>query len=87
TFSFTGTRIALLSVRDTGNGIAAISVDGGAEQRVDFYGAIRTGETVQYLSPKLASGRHTLRVRVTGEHNASSQGSFVSVDRAEVYTG
>ncbi|MFG2789710.1 glycoside hydrolase family 43 protein [Streptomyces sp. NPDC048419] len=86
TFTFTGTRIALLSVRDTGNGIAALSVDGGTEQRADFYGAIRTGETVQYISPKLPYGRHTLRVRVTGEHNTSSQAAFVSVDRAEVYT-
>ncbi|MFE6887465.1 family 43 glycosylhydrolase [Streptomyces sp. NPDC057694] len=86
TFSFTGTRIALLSVKDTGNGIAAVSVDGGPEQRVDFYGAIRTGETLQYLSPRLTSGPHTLRVRVTGEHSAASSGSFVSVDRAEVYT-
>ena len=86
TFTFTGTRIALLSVRDTGNGIAALSIDGGAERRVDFYGPIRTGETVQYLSPKLPHGRRTLRVRVTGEHSASSQGAFVSVDRAEVYT-
>ncbi|MGW5334640.1 family 43 glycosylhydrolase [Streptomyces bauhiniae] len=85
TFTFTGTRIALLSVQDTGNGIAAISVDGGPEQRVDFYGAIRTGETLQYLSPRLAAGPHTLRVRVTGEHSAASTGSFVSVDRAEVY--
>jgi GH43 family beta-xylosidase len=86
TFTFTGTRIALLSVRDTGNGIAAVSVDGGPEQRVDFYGAPRTGETLQYLSPRLPSGPHTLRIRVTGEHNTSSTASFVSVDRAEVYT-
>ncbi|MFJ9174480.1 family 43 glycosylhydrolase [Streptomyces sp. NPDC102360] len=86
TYSFTGTRIALLSVKDTGNGIAAISVDGGPEQRVDFYGAIRTGETLQYLSPRLTNGPHTLRVRVTGDHGAPSSGAFVSVDRAEVYT-
>ncbi|MFD5317639.1 glycoside hydrolase family 43 protein [Streptomyces sp. NPDC127098] len=86
TFTFTGTRIALLSVRDTGNGIAALSVDGGPEQRVDLHGAIRVGETLQYLSPRLTYGRHTLRVRVTGEHNAQSGAAFVSVDRAEVYT-
>jgi hypothetical protein len=52
---------------------------------VDFYGAIRTGETVQYLSARLTPGQHTLRVRVTGEHNAQSTASFVSIDRAEVY--
>ncbi|MET8638766.1 glycoside hydrolase family 43 protein [Streptomyces sp. NPDC057746] len=86
TFTFTGTRIALLSVRDTGNGIGALSIDGGSEQRVDFYGATRTGETLQYISPQLPYGRHTLRVRVTGEHNSQSRAAFVSVDRAEVYT-
>src|SRR5690606_30550902 len=31
TFRFTGTQLALFSVRDVGNGIAAISVDGGPE--------------------------------------------------------
>ncbi|MEV6794397.1 family 43 glycosylhydrolase [Streptomyces sp. NPDC051320] len=85
TFSFTGTRIALLSVRDVGNGYAALSMDGGPEARVDFYGSPRTGETVQYLSPRLTAGPHTLRVRVTGEHDGQSQASFVSIDRAEVY--
>ncbi|MFE3739832.1 glycoside hydrolase family 43 protein [Streptomyces sp. NPDC059134] len=85
TFTFTGTRIVLLSVKDTGNGYAAISVDGGPEQRVDFHNSIRVGEAVQYTSPRLAQGSHTLRVRVTGEHNTQSGASFVSVDRAEVY--
>ncbi|RAS32550.1 hypothetical protein BCL80_104449 [Streptomyces avidinii] len=75
-----------MSVRDTGNGIAALSVDGGPEQRLDYYGSPRTGETLQYLSPKLPNGRHTLRIRVTGEHGDRSGASFISVDRAEVYT-
>ncbi|MFD4899350.1 glycoside hydrolase family 43 protein [Streptomyces sp. NPDC058411] len=85
TFTFTGTRIALLSVKDTGNGYAAVSIDGGAEQTVDLHGPIRVGEAVQYRSPRLGYGAHTLRVRVTGQHNGQSQGSFVSIDRAEVY--
>ncbi|MFJ6530531.1 family 43 glycosylhydrolase [Streptomyces longwoodensis] len=86
TFSFTGTRIALLSVKDVGNGYAGLSIDGGSEQRVDFHGAIRTGESLQYLSPRLAHGQHTLRIRVTGQHNGQSGASYVSIDRAEVYT-
>lgn len=85
TFRFTGTQIALLSVRDVGNGIAAISVDGGAEQRVDFHGSPRVGESLQYLSPRLAVGAHTLTVRVAGEHNGSASAAYVSIDRAEVY--
>ncbi|WP_232323896.1 glycoside hydrolase family 43 protein [Catenuloplanes japonicus] len=87
TFTFTGTQVALLSVRDVGNGIAAYSIDGGAEQRVDLYSAIRFGEVLNYLSPKLAHGTHTVRVRVTGEKNTASSGTTVSLDRAEVWTG
>jgi GH43 family beta-xylosidase len=85
TIRFTGARVALLSVRDTGNGIAAISIDGGAEQRVDFYSGIRVGEQLNYLSPALTRGPHTLRVRVTGERNAASSSTVISMDRIEVY--
>ncbi|GGW99199.1 hypothetical protein GCM10010297_21410 [Streptomyces malachitofuscus] len=52
---------------------------------MDFHGPIRVGEAVQYTSPRLAHGSHTLRVRVTGERNAQSRAAFVSIDRAEVY--
>jgi GH43 family beta-xylosidase len=96
TYSFTGTQLALLSVRDIGNGIAAISVDGGPEQRVDYYGvrtyagaapqAIRVGEAVNFITPRLSNGPHTVRVRVTGEKNAASNNTFISIDRAEVWT-
>lgn len=85
TFTFVGTRIALLSVKDKGNGIAAMSIDGGPEQKVDYYGGTRRGEVLQYLSPRLPYGRHTLRVRVTGERNKDSTGTYISIDRAEVY--
>lgn len=85
TWTFTGTRIALLSVRDTGNGIAAFSVDGGAEETRDYYGAVRMGEQLNYVSPVLPYGKHTLRVRVTGDKNPSSGAAYVSIDRAEVY--
>ncbi|MGW2092249.1 family 43 glycosylhydrolase [Promicromonospora sukumoe] len=85
TIRFNGTQIALLSVRDRGNGIAAISIDGGPEQRVDLYSDIRVGEQLNYRSAVLPPGEHTLRVRVTGERNPASTGSVVSMDRIEVY--
>ena len=94
--TFTGTQLALLSVRDVGNGIAAISVDGGPEQRFDYYGvrtysgappqAIRVGEAVNYFTPRLGYGTHTVQVRVTGEKNSASQAANISIDRAEVWT-
>ncbi len=85
TIRFTGTKVALLSVMDTGNGIAGISIDGGAEQRVDYYSSIRVGEQLVYLSPTLPAGPHTLKVRVTGSKNASSSNTVISLDRIEVY--
>ena len=85
TIRFTGTKVALLSVVDKGNGIAAISIDGGPEQRVDYYSSIRVGEQLTYISPTLAAGPHTLKVRVTGEKNPASTSTQVSLDRIEVY--
>jgi hypothetical protein len=70
---------------DTGNGIAGISIDGGAEQRVDYYSSIRVGEQLVYVSPTLPAGPHTLKVRVTGSKNTSSSNTVISLDRIEVY--
>jgi hypothetical protein len=85
TIQFTGTRAALLSVVDTGNGIAAISVDGGPEQRIDYYSSIRVGEQLVYLTPTLPDGPHTLKVRVTGAKNPASADTVISLDRIEAY--
>jgi hypothetical protein len=85
TIRFTGTKVALLSVVDSGNGIAGISIDGGPEQRVDYYSSIRVGEQLVYLSPTLAAGVHTLKVRVTGDKNPASSSTVISLDRIEVY--
>ncbi|WP_163508845.1 glycoside hydrolase family 43 protein [Fodinicola acaciae] len=85
TYSFTGTQIALLSVRDTNYGYAALSIDGGPETTIDLYSSIRMGEQVNYVSPRLAAGSHTLRVRVTGDKDGASSGTLVEIDRAEIY--
>lgn len=85
TYSFTGTQIALLSVRDTNYGFAGMSIDGGPEANIDLYSPIRAGEQVNYVSPVLAPGNHTLRVRVTGNKNGGSAGTLVEIDRAEIY--
>ncbi|MFF3395948.1 hypothetical protein ACFYW1_34130 [Streptomyces sp. NPDC002669] len=39
-----------------------------------------------YLSPKLASETHTVRVRVTGTKNTASTGPVISIDHAEIWT-
>ncbi|GAA1679425.1 family 43 glycosylhydrolase [Kribbella yunnanensis] len=85
TIRFSGTKVALLSVADVGNGIAGISIDGGPEQRVDYYSSIRVGEQLTYISPTLSPGEHTLKIRVTGDKNPSSGSTVISLDRIEVY--
>jgi hypothetical protein len=73
-------------VLDTGNGIAGISIDGGPEQRVDYYSSIRVGEQLVYVSPTLPAGQHTLKVRVTGDKNPSSTSAVISLDRIETFS-
>ena len=85
TFAFTGTQIAIYAVREPGGGIAAFSLDGGAETTIDTYAAVRQGEQPIYASPHVALGAHELRVRVTGSANANATGTAVHVDRAEIF--
>ncbi len=86
TLHFYGTQAALLSVVDTGNGLVGISVDGGPETRVDYYAPVRQGEQLHYVSPVLSPGNHTLTIRVTGDKNPSSGSTYLSIDRAEIYS-
>jgi GH43 family beta-xylosidase len=86
TFTFTGTQIALYSAVDIGNGIASFSIDGGAATTSDYYASIRQGEQQVYISSHLPMGDHVLTLTVTGNANAMSAGTAISVDRAEVYS-
>src|SRR5262249_36078779 len=84
TVSFTGTQIKLYIARRNNRGIAAVSIDGGAETNIDEYGAQDAGNVLVYTSPVLAPGVHTLKVRNTGTHNAASGGFRVDVDRVDI---
>ena len=85
TITFTGRQVILLSVKDVGNGIAGISIDGGPETTADLYGPVRDGQRVQYVSPVLSPGPHLLRMRDTGTHNPASGAAYIGFDRAEIY--
>ncbi|MFD8497173.1 glycoside hydrolase family 2 TIM barrel-domain containing protein [Amycolatopsis sp. NPDC059657] len=84
TLSFAGTGVTLRGVTAPGHGIAAISVDGGAETLVDEYAAERTGDVAVWTSPRLTSGPHTIRVRVTGTQRPAATDNWVTVDRFEI---
>jgi len=81
TVGVTGTVVQLYAVKNARSGIAAVSMDGAAEQIMDLYSRSDFGYDRVWQSVALPSGPHLLRVRVTGTKNASSTGIAVSIDR------
>jgi hypothetical protein len=90
---FVGEQVVLYGKIQQGGGIAAISIDGGPETLVDcYYPQLPHHATSQpivpiYLSPILAPGPHTLKVRVTGTKNPSSGGYDVRPVYVNVISG
>ncbi|WP_157759536.1 hypothetical protein [Cellulosimicrobium cellulans] len=84
TFTFTGARVDLYTVRDTDQGIAEIRLDGGPPVLVDGWRASRQAGAVTWTSGPLAPGAHTVTVRSTGTRDPASTGFTVALDRADV---
>jgi hypothetical protein len=82
--TFNGNQASLYVVKDKYHGIAAVSIDGGPETRVDLYSPTRQGNALVWTSPNLATGNHTFKLRVTSTKNAASGGTWISVDRVNV---
>jgi len=84
--SFNGSQIKLYGATSPNHGIAAVSIDNGAETYVDLYAVKRADNVLVYTSPILKQGVHSLKVRVTGSKNSSSKGSYISADRVNILT-
>jgi hypothetical protein len=84
TISFRGTGITLYGAKAPHHGIAAVSVDGGPEQKIDYYASARADNVALWASPQLTAGAHTLKVRVTGSKNAASDGAVITIDRVDI---
>ena len=84
TFTFTGTKVSWIAYRDEWSGIAQVSIDGVAQGLVDTYLSPSKAQAVAYTSPVLSSGTHTLTITATGNHSATSGGSWVWVDAFDV---
>jgi lysophospholipase L1-like esterase len=82
---FYGDRVQLFGTKGTQNGIAAISIDGGAEVFVDLYSASAVSGATVYQSATLSNGYHTIKVRVTGQKNGLATGSAIALDKLVVY--
>ena len=84
TITFHGIQIKFYGVVGPPHGIGAISIDGGPETMVDFYLPTEAGDTLLYTSPVLASGQHTLKVRVTGQENSHAYWNGINPDRVDI---
>jgi hypothetical protein len=82
--SFVGTGVTLRAVTAPSHGMVSVSIDGGAEALVDLYSAARTGDVSVWTSPRLTSGKHTIRVRVTGTKRDAATHDWATVDRFEI---
>ncbi|SDX37958.1 chitobiase/beta-hexosaminidase C-terminal domain-containing protein [Paenibacillus sp. CF384] len=83
-FDFTGTKVEVYAQKYSSSGIAAVSIDGGAETNIDLYNPTLLLNTLIYTSPTLTSGTHTVKLRVTGTKNASSSSYWLVADRIVV---
>ena len=82
---FEGPNIQYYGAKAPAHGIAAFSIDGGEEVLVDCYSASRQGSVLLFDSGLLKDdGEHVLKVRVTGEKNASASGYYVNADRVVI---
>ena len=84
TLTFTGRQLILYGLVDPAHGIAGVSIDGGSETNVDFYSSTRKGDVELWTSPLLTSSQHTVKIRVTGNKNVNSTGTYIAIDRADI---
>ncbi|WP_354531831.1 hypothetical protein [Nakamurella sp. UYEF19] len=87
TLTFTGTGATIVSATAPWHGQATFSVDGGPAQPRGLQASTRTDQQPIFRVTGLTPGRHTIMATVTGQHNAGSTGTVVSIDGAEVQTG
>lgn len=83
---FNGTQIALVADKDPFRGIAEILIDGISEGTVDLYQSTTSNQIAVWRSATLASGDHTITVRVTGDKRPVARATYVCVDQFKIYS-
>lgn len=82
---FNGTKIKFYGAKGPAHGIAYISIDGTTPTAIDYYSDVRKDNTLIYESPVLTADKeHSLTIMVSGLKNASSAGTAITADRAEI---
>jgi hypothetical protein len=81
---FNGTKVEWYTETASHLGIAAVSIDGGAETNVDLYSATTIQQVKVWESTTLTQDVHLVKVRVTGTKNGSSTGNYIGHDYFKV---
>jgi hypothetical protein len=77
----TGDTIKWYGVAGSDHGIANVYIDGVQKATVDCYSATRLVDTLLFTSASMSSGNHTIKIVVTGTHNASANGTYIEIYR------
>jgi lysophospholipase L1-like esterase len=83
--TFWGDHVQLFGRKGKEEGIAAISIDGGAESLTDLYSNKANNNTLLYNADHLGIGFHTIKVRVTGQSNSRASGSRVDIGNLKIW--
>ena len=83
-FTFTGTGVKWIGFSDPWSGIAQVYLDGTLVNTVDTYSATQEAQATQYSVGGLSNATHTLKIVVTGSHDAQSAGDWVWVNAFDV---
>lgn len=81
---FNGAQVSVITSTAAHHGQMSVSIDGGEEVIVDTYSNPRSNEHKVWSSPNLGYGTHTIKIRVTGEKNASSSGTVIAADQLQI---
>jgi hypothetical protein len=83
TFTFTGTAVRWIGLKDEWSGMARVYVDGALRATVDTYSSTTQANTVLFTLEGLPAGSHTIAVEVTGARNSAAASAWIWVDAFE----
>ena len=82
-FTFTGTAVRWIGLKDNWAGIAKVFIDGVLLGEIDTYATTAQVKTVLFEIAGLTASSHTITVETTGRKNAAAKSAWVWVDAFE----
>src|SRR5262245_4982340 len=79
-FTFTGTAVRWIGLKDPWAGIAKVFMDGVLQSEIDTYSASTESKTVLFKVDGLSPGNHTIVVETTGRRSSAAKSAWVWVE-------